>query len=293
MRYKDILEFVDYKSMKHLEDFVNVLWSRLGVDVEFSRHFINRVNDQRNHPNITIKELIRLFTKEYEQNGNTISHLDGSEAVMKDAFTALNLPFVIIDKQNDEKKMIAKTVMRKDNFKTPNPVYTVESENTDKNKKSPEWIMNYIISKHGHINDIEETQKWVESFEYYELCEVNLSDLSLNASWVKVEKFKKYADIPTEFPPIILDGNNFWIIDGYHRANASALRGDKTIKAYIGMEPIDELDEAKKSKSKKNGQALVNSGAIGHNSEGKYNKYNLPNTENKGVSANKGFVGGC
>lgn len=47
---------------------------------------------------------------------------------------------------------------------------------------------------------------------------------------------KKYSKLNTSFPPIILNGNTS-IIDGWHRAFAAMLRGDKTIYAYI---PIHE-----------------------------------------------------
>lgn len=90
----------------------------------FLRHFIDRLNDARNGKPITAAELARIFKKEYEQNGQKIAHAD-SEAVMKDLLTSLNIPFVINGYGRD-KELVAKTVMRKADFKTPNPVYPVK-----------------------------------------------------------------------------------------------------------------------------------------------------------------------
>jgi len=35
-------------------------------------------------------------------------------------------------------------------------------------------------------------------------------------------------------PPIVVDSNTGFIIDGNHRAKGAEIRGDKTIKAYVG-----------------------------------------------------------
>ena len=51
----------------------------------------------------------------------------GQEAVMKDLQTDINLPFALqYDKDNNELDLIAKTVMRKKDFKTPNREFPVE-----------------------------------------------------------------------------------------------------------------------------------------------------------------------
>ena len=117
--------------------FANNLWNKLGVDVKFSHHFIERLSDPRNVKPISAAELIRIFKKEYERWGKTIQDLPMSqakgrdhneaEAVMKDELTKLNLPFVIIDKPDGQNDLIlAKTNMRKDDFKSPDPIYPVK-----------------------------------------------------------------------------------------------------------------------------------------------------------------------
>ena len=44
-----------------LEAVLDRVFGQLGIDVEFTRHFLDRVNDERNRRQITIKELGLLF----------------------------------------------------------------------------------------------------------------------------------------------------------------------------------------------------------------------------------------
>ena len=77
---------------------------------------------------VPIAELTRLFKQEYKRYGKPIAKMGpDKEAVMKDLQTNLNLPFALVyDRQNNELDLIAKTIMRKDDFKTPNKVFAVE-----------------------------------------------------------------------------------------------------------------------------------------------------------------------
>jgi len=125
MKIRELMEAVTQSELDQVERFADALWGKLGVDVEFTRHFMDRVNDERNGKPISSAELVRLFKKEYERNGKQISQLDGAEGVMKDLLTTVNLPFVIKDTR-DGKELVAKTVMRKDDFKTPDPQYVIK-----------------------------------------------------------------------------------------------------------------------------------------------------------------------
>jgi hypothetical protein len=127
MRAKEFMkEFITQPELDRVEDVCNRLWNQLGIDIEFSRHFLDRVNDERNGKEITVEELIRLFKKEYKFNGELIANLSGSsEAVMKDILTSVNIPFVVQDKKLD-RTLVAKTVMRKPNFQTTSPMFKVK-----------------------------------------------------------------------------------------------------------------------------------------------------------------------
>ena len=116
--------------IQQLEKFADRLFGKVGIDVEFTRHFMDRVNDIRNKKPITMSELTRLFKQEYKRWGKPIAQMGpNSQAVMKDLQTDINLPFVLKwDDKNMELDLIAKTVMRKADFKTPNKEFPVESQ---------------------------------------------------------------------------------------------------------------------------------------------------------------------
>lgn len=111
---------VTQQELNDVEKFADALWAKVGIDVEFTRHFLDRVNDERNGKPISSAELIRLFKKAYHRYGKQIADQDGLQAVMADLLTQINLPFVI-----DDDELIAKTVMRKKNFKTSNQKFEV------------------------------------------------------------------------------------------------------------------------------------------------------------------------
>ena len=90
---------------------------------------MDRVNDVRNQKPITMSELTRLFKQEYKRWGKPIAQMGpNAEAVMKDLQTDINLPFILKwDSENNELDLVAKTVMRKADFKTPDREFPVEN----------------------------------------------------------------------------------------------------------------------------------------------------------------------
>ena len=125
LNYNEAITSVD---LAQLETFADKLFAKVGIDVEFTRHFLDRVNDSRNVKPITMAELTRLFKQEFKRYGKPIAQMGpGQEAVMKDLQTDINLPFALqYDKDNNELDLIAKTVMRKKDFKTPDREFPVE-----------------------------------------------------------------------------------------------------------------------------------------------------------------------
>ena len=128
MRITEVDNPVTQADIDQLEVFADRLFAKVGIDVEFTRHFLDRVNDERNVKQITMSELTRLFKQEYKRWGKPIAQLGpDAEAVMKDMATNINLPFALRwDHKNNELDLIAKTVMRKANFTTSNQEFAVE-----------------------------------------------------------------------------------------------------------------------------------------------------------------------
>lgn len=118
-------ENVTPQDLDHVEQIADQLWAKLGVDVEFTRHFLDRVNDERNGQPISVDELVAMFQKEFKTNGIQISNMRRPEAVLKDLLSNINIPFVL-KKNGDQKDLVAKTVMRKRNFTSPDPSYIVK-----------------------------------------------------------------------------------------------------------------------------------------------------------------------
>lgn len=114
--------------IKQLETFADRMFGKVGIDVEFTHHFLQRANDERNDKEIMPAELTRLFKQEYKRWGKPIAQLGpDAEGVMQDTVTNINVPFALVwDSENQELDLIAKTVMRKDDFKTADPVFAIE-----------------------------------------------------------------------------------------------------------------------------------------------------------------------
>ena len=108
--------------------FADKLYKKLGIDITFTKHFMDRVNDERNGKPISGAELVRLFKKEYERWGKDVAQMGPDmEGTFKDLTTDINLPFVLRwDRDEEELDLVAKTVMRKKNFKTSNQEFPVD-----------------------------------------------------------------------------------------------------------------------------------------------------------------------
>lgn len=113
-------EDIKLGDLNRIEVLLDKLFGTLGIDVEFTRHFRDRMNDPRNIIPITLDELAKLYADVFRKFGKVIKNLpDGAEAVMKDISSDVNIPFVLnFDKARGVIDMVAKTIMRKKNFKT-------------------------------------------------------------------------------------------------------------------------------------------------------------------------------
>ena len=129
MRLDELDKKITQSDLEALETFADRIFGKVGIDVEFTRHFLDRVNDDRNGEQITGSELTRLFKQEYKRWGKPIAQMGpDAEAVMKDLQTDINMPFALRwDRDNNELDLIVKTVMRKKDFKTSNKEFPVES----------------------------------------------------------------------------------------------------------------------------------------------------------------------
>jgi len=126
-KVESINEKMMQKDVNNLEKFADRILKKYNVDVEFTKHFVNRLNDKRNSPEIKIAELQKFFKKIQRNKAKNIKDNSDTEVVLKDMSTNLNLPVKIISK-GDSFEVINKTIMRKDNFSTPNKLIKYEEK---------------------------------------------------------------------------------------------------------------------------------------------------------------------
>ena len=121
-----IREDVSKNDLDQVEKYADKLFAAVGIDVEFTRHFLDRVNDERNKKPINTAELIRLFRLTYKKHGKKIPKMGpDAQAVVRDMETDINMPFVLNVDKSGMLDLVAKTVMRKKDFKTSNPKLNV------------------------------------------------------------------------------------------------------------------------------------------------------------------------
>jgi hypothetical protein len=115
-------EIVTQSDLDNIESYLDKLFAAVGIDIEFSSHFVSRVNDVRNRKQISVDELEDLFIKTYEEYGSDIPNLGSdAEAVIVDMESDINVPFVLKYNSTTKKiELISKTIMRKANFYTSN-----------------------------------------------------------------------------------------------------------------------------------------------------------------------------
>ena len=130
-----IIESMSPNELRWLDDLADRLLNQLDIDVEFTKHFFDRANDERgdyrdrqgrqHEQGITAEELAKVFVAAYkqasDQNSKFVKVTDipaNAEATIRDHFTKLNIPFVM-KKAGGQKVLTPKTVMRKDNFANP------------------------------------------------------------------------------------------------------------------------------------------------------------------------------
>ena len=153
MRINEFDNQLTKNDLDSLETFADKVFGKVGIDVNFTRHFLDRVNDERNRKQISMGELTRLFKQEAKRFAKPIAKLGpDAEAVMKDLQTDINMPFVLVwDERNEELDLIAKTVMRKKNFKTSDPEFTIESYDLSAPRDGKQSVSSWILD-HFHRN---------------------------------------------------------------------------------------------------------------------------------------------
>jgi len=140
MKLVDILLEMPPSDLQKAELAIDAMFRELGLDVQFTQHFKNRVLDngsEARDTDVTGRELFKVFNALKIQYGDQLLKAKDNPkefvAILKDASTNLNIPFVIDYNRvyRGLHKLTATTLMRKRNF-VPNrdggKILTVNTE---------------------------------------------------------------------------------------------------------------------------------------------------------------------
>jgi len=112
-----------------VEAILDKLFASLKIDIKFTKHFFDRLNDARNKKQISHCELVTMFTSLYRKFGVQIKDAAGAERLITSMSTDINIPIVIKwNKSKGEIEIVSKTIMRKKGFKTRDKKLAVESK---------------------------------------------------------------------------------------------------------------------------------------------------------------------
>jgi len=151
-------ENISKSQLDAIEVYADKLFSKLGIDIEFTKHFLDRLNDKRNIKPISVPELTGMFKRLHRKHGKPLSKVDDDfDAVVKDFNNNINIPFAINVTPNDI-DLVAKTVMRKKDFKTSTPVIALNENATYSKNISVQDKINqltqYMIDKGLNIEPL-------------------------------------------------------------------------------------------------------------------------------------------
>ena len=223
------------------------------LDIEFTNHFFDRLGDPRNIKPITAAELIGFFKRLSRKKSQLIDFLKKyKEVVAVDNRTNINIPLV-----QQANSAIAKTIMRKKDFKTPDPKIEL---NENKELNIQDFIYKQELSlDHGVERELDFLSgitkipfNKIESIVNPEIKRVPLSsikptqfgdDYKNSSSEHEVEIYKQVLkgeydrDLRlSDFDPILVDRKTNRILDGNHRHYAlSAINSPYVVVLYVDV----------------------------------------------------------
>ncbi|PKE30949.1 hypothetical protein CWS43_09720 [Rahnella sp. AA] len=117
---------ISRQGLDDLEALVNEDLDKDCLEISISGHFaIDRVNDQRNNPAITLPELEDIFKKVQASHSKTIQGFpDGTAFVIKCKASKINIPcFIELTRKYNKPwaRITLATIQRKDPFLTNDP----------------------------------------------------------------------------------------------------------------------------------------------------------------------------
>ena len=120
---EDTLNEIPMADLQKIDKFADKQLNPVNI-VLTGKHFFDRLNDPRNGKEVSNAELIGFFKRLGKNKKEFVKFLNQyNQIVVKDDRTNLNIPFM-----KQANKVIAKTIMRKANFKSSDPKYKFEDK---------------------------------------------------------------------------------------------------------------------------------------------------------------------
>jgi hypothetical protein len=202
-------------------------FAKMKIDVEFTRHFLDRVNDARNKKQITADELKMLFGKVAKKHAGKIRMLgDKAEHIINSLNTDINSPFVLkLDRDKGWLDMTMKTVMRKKNFRIgkDQKKFTVEQDLEELRVQKPQ-AKDTLGIRREYMPQVA-SKDYPELFIFLQKAGAKLSNKMVAAHELKPIQ-KEFSDqgvtksigkgLSLEQKPLIMSSDGY-IIDGHHR----------------------------------------------------------------------------
>lgn len=237
---ESILFEIPTDDLQQLDRFADKQMSPIDI-VLSGRHFLDRLVDPRNEKPISVAELTGFFKRLARKKTEFVEFLKKyGEIVAKDNRTKINIPFM-----QQANKAIAKTIMRKDDFKTPSLKLNFEtiSEDTIQHISKSLGVsrkdMPQISSK-----DIGEFMTYLKDKGVASTSSViDVSKIGMTQKDINVDKVKDLLGVEKSnlAKPVIISNDNY-ILDGHHRIvalyNIDKNFKLKTIKVDLGIKDL-------------------------------------------------------
>lgn len=226
---ESILFEIPMDDLKQVDKFADKQLNPLDVVIT-DRHFLDRLVDPRNKKPISFAELIGFFKRLAQHKDQFIDFLKKyGEIVAKDNRTKINIPFM-----RQANKAIAKTIMRKDDFKTPSP--ELKFEDNISGGLSSSMSLEDIAKKHSvDIELIKSELKKGIKVEKEHTTDINIAkEIAMDHLVEDPRYYTKLADIEKSSNENLMIGypDQKWI-DNHNKKL-------KKIRAKIDSEKVDE-----------------------------------------------------
>lgn len=184
---------IDLDDIKQIDSHVDIDMAPIDIDLT-SQHFFDRLNDPRNYPNIELNELELFFNKLADKKEEFINFLNQYKTIVAtDNQTNINIPFMKI-----ANRAIAKTIMRKRNFQTSDPVLpleefmggTMNKQETDKHIVNMKKLRNFFAKQGNQMVPVPSNLTKGLRRKLYELKGRSYDQETLEMSRVIINQFK-------------------------------------------------------------------------------------------------------